>query len=61
MELCEVSTELRDLIEDGAPMSAMRASAFKNGFMSLYQEGLAQVIGGHTSIDEIRCLSYTAM
>lgn len=61
MELCEVSTEMRDLIEDGAPMSAMRACAFKHGFMSLYQEGLAQVIAGHTTMDEIRCLSYTAM
>ncbi len=61
MELCEITTEIRDLIEDGAPMSALRASAFKNGFFSLYQEGLTQVIGGHTTMDEIRCLSYTAM
>ena len=61
MELCEVSGELRDLIEEGAPMSAMRAVAFKNGFLSLYQEGLQQVLGGHTTMEEIRCLSYTAL
>jgi len=61
MELCEVSTELRDLIEEGAPMSAMRAVAFKGGFMSLYQEGLMQVVSGQTTMDEIRCLSYTAV
>ncbi|MBL9115425.1 MAG: type II/IV secretion system protein [Verrucomicrobiaceae bacterium] len=61
MELCEVSTELRDLIEEGAPLSSMRAVAFKNGFLSLYQEGLTQVLGGHTTLDEIRCLSYTAL
>lgn len=61
MELCEVNNELRDLIEEGAPLSAMRAAAFKNGFRSLYQEGLQQVIGGHTSLEEIKCLSYTAM
>ncbi len=61
MELCEVNNELRDLVEEGAPLSAMRAAAFKNGFRSLYQEGLQQVIGGHTSLDEIKCLSYTAM
>lgn len=61
MELCEVNNELRDLVEEGAPLSAMRAAAFKNGFRSLYQEGLAQVIGGATSLDEIKCLSYTAM
>ena len=61
MELCEVSTELRDLIEEGAPMSAMRAVAFKSGFLSLFQEGLLQIVGGHTTMDEIRCLSYTAL
>ncbi|MFO1482363.1 MAG: GspE/PulE family protein [Verrucomicrobiaceae bacterium] len=61
MELCEVNNELRDLVEEGAPLSAMRAAAFKNGFRSLYQEGLAQVIGGTTSLDEIKCLAYTAM
>lgn len=61
MELCEVNNELRDLVEEGAPLSAMRAAAFKNGFRSLYQEGLAQVINGSTSLEEIKCLSYTAM
>jgi type II secretory ATPase GspE/PulE/Tfp pilus assembly ATPase PilB-like protein len=61
MELCELNTDLRDLIEEGAPMSALRAAAFKNGFLSLYQEGLMQVIAGHTTTDEIRCLSYTAV
>jgi type II secretory ATPase GspE/PulE/Tfp pilus assembly ATPase PilB-like protein len=61
MELCEVNTELRDLVEEAAPMSAMRAAAFKNGFFSLYQEGLMQVIAGHTSLDEIKCLAYTAL
>ncbi|MBB5038203.1 GspE/PulE family protein [Prosthecobacter dejongeii] len=60
MELCEISSELRDLIEEAAPMSALRACAFKNGFFSLYQEGLMQVIAGHTSLDEIKCLAYTA-
>jgi type II secretory ATPase GspE/PulE/Tfp pilus assembly ATPase PilB-like protein len=61
MELCEVTTELRDLVEEGAPMSAMRAVAFKGGFLSLYQEGLLQVMAGHTTMEEIRCLSYTAL
>jgi type II secretory ATPase GspE/PulE/Tfp pilus assembly ATPase PilB-like protein len=60
MELCEISTELRDLIEEAAPMSAMRACAFKHGFFSLYQEGLMQVIAGNTSMEEIKCLAYTA-
>ena len=61
MELCETSDELRDLIEEGAPQSAMRAAALKSGFRTLYQEGLVQVMGGNTTMDEIRCLAYTAI
>ncbi|RBP37379.1 type IV pilus assembly protein PilB [Roseimicrobium gellanilyticum] len=61
MELCETTDELRDLIEQGAPQSAMRAAALKNGFRTLYQEGLNQVISGNTTIEEIRCLAYTAV
>lgn len=61
MEICEINSDIRDLVEEAAPMSAMRAAAFKNGFKSLYQEGLVQVIAGHTTLDEIKCLSYTAI
>lgn len=61
MELCETTDELRDLIEEAAPQSAMRAAALKSGFRSLYQEGLMQVIAGHTTLEEIRCLAYTAI
>jgi type II secretory ATPase GspE/PulE/Tfp pilus assembly ATPase PilB-like protein len=61
MELCETNDEMRDLIEEAAPQSAMRAAALKRGFRTLYQEGLLQVISGHTTLDEIRCLSYTAI
>lgn len=60
MEICEINSDIRDLVEEAAPMSAMRAAAFKSGFKSLYQEGLIQVIAGHTTLDEIKCLSYTA-
>lgn len=61
MEILEINSDIRDLVEEAAPMSAMRAAAFKNGFKSLYQEGIFQVIGGHTTLDEIKCLSYTAV
>ncbi|MFZ4763887.1 MAG: GspE/PulE family protein [Roseimicrobium sp.] len=61
MELCETNDELRDLIEQSAPQSAMRAAALKTGFRTLYQEGLFQAIAGHTTMDEIRCLAYTAI
>jgi type II secretory ATPase GspE/PulE/Tfp pilus assembly ATPase PilB-like protein len=61
MELCETNDEMRDLIEDAAPQSAMRTAALKHGFRTLYQEGLMQVVAGFTTMEEIRCLSYTAI
>ena len=61
MELCETTDEIRDLIEQGAPQSAMRAAAMKSGFRTLYQEGLNQMISGNTTMEEIRCLAYTAV
>ena len=61
MELCEINDEIRDHIEAGAPQSAMRASALRHGFRTLYQEGLTQVIAGSTTMEEIRCLSYTGI
>lgn len=61
MELCETTEEIRDLIESGASQSVIRNCALKNGFRTLYQEGLAQVIAGHTTLEEIRCLAYTAI
>jgi type II secretory ATPase GspE/PulE/Tfp pilus assembly ATPase PilB-like protein len=41
-------------------MQSMRAVAVRSGFLSLYQEGLAHVLAGNTSFEEIACLSYTA-
>lgn len=61
MELCETTDEIRDLIEAGASQSALRNSALKGGFRTLYQEGLTQVVAGHTTMEEIRCLAYTAI
>ncbi len=61
MELCETTDELRDLVEQGAPQSVMRTAAMKGGFRSLYQEGLNQILAGHTTMEEIRCLAYTAV
>jgi type II secretory ATPase GspE/PulE/Tfp pilus assembly ATPase PilB-like protein len=61
MELCETTDEIRDLIEAGVPQTTIRAAAMKSGFRTLYQEGLVQVIAGHTTMDEIRCLAYTAI
>jgi type II secretory ATPase GspE/PulE/Tfp pilus assembly ATPase PilB-like protein len=61
MEMNLINNELSGLIAEGAPVVTMRKIAIQNGFKSLYQEGLVQVVAGHTTFDEINCLSYTAM
>ncbi len=61
MELCEINDEIRDLIEAAAPLSSLRTAALTHGFRTLYQEGLLQFLAGNTTMDEIRCLSYTAI
>ncbi len=61
MEMCLVNGELASLIAEGSPVTRMRKLAVEHGFKSLYQEGLAQVIAGSTTFDEINCLSYTAL
>ncbi len=61
MEMCLVNGEMSSLIATGAPVNQLRTAAEKDGFRTLYQEGLAQVIAGNTTFDEIACLSYTSM
>ena len=61
MEMCLINGELSNLIATGAPVNELRRAAEKDGFRTLYQEGLAQVISGNTTFDEISCLSYTSM
>jgi len=60
MELCEINSEIADLVERQAPQTELRKAALKTGFQTLYQEGLNQVLGGHTTMDEIKKVSYTA-
>lgn len=61
MEMCPSDNVLADLIARNAPQSEMRKLAFKKGVLTLYQEGLHQVLMGVTSLEEISCLSYTAV
>jgi type II secretory ATPase GspE/PulE/Tfp pilus assembly ATPase PilB-like protein len=61
MEMCEVGGEIADMIARNAPQSEMRVVAARAGVLSLYQEGLIQVLGGQTTLEEIACLSYTAV
>jgi type II secretory ATPase GspE/PulE/Tfp pilus assembly ATPase PilB-like protein len=61
MEMCPSDNALADMIARNAPQSEMRKLAFKKGVLTLYQEGLQQVLNGNTSLEEISCLSYTAI
>ena len=61
MELVAIDHALGDLISRNAPQSQMRRLAFRQGMLTLYQEGLVQVLNGNTSLDEISCLSYTSI
>ncbi|PTX92831.1 hypothetical protein DB345_14340 [Spartobacteria bacterium LR76] len=61
MELVAIDHALGDLISRNAPQSQMRRLAFRQGMLTLYQEGLVQVLNGNTSLEEISCLSYTSI
>lgn len=61
MEMCPSDMILADLIASNAPQSQMRKLAQGKGVLTLYQEGLRQVLAGNTSLEEIACLSYTAV
>jgi type II secretory ATPase GspE/PulE/Tfp pilus assembly ATPase PilB-like protein len=60
MEMCMINPELSSMIAENAPVNKMREVAMKDGFLSLYQEGLMHVMAGNTSFEEIACLSYTS-
>lgn len=60
MEMCETNSEFGELVATSAPVSELRRVALQDGFLTLYQEGLQQVISGNTTFDEISCLSYTS-
>ena len=60
MEMLEINSEIADIVERQAPQSELRRAALQTGFQTLYQEGLAQVIAGITTMEEIKKVSYTA-
>jgi type II secretory ATPase GspE/PulE/Tfp pilus assembly ATPase PilB-like protein len=60
MEMCMVGPKLQDLISRDRPQSELRQVAAKTGVLTLYQEGLMEVINGTTTLKEISPLSYTA-
>jgi type II secretory ATPase GspE/PulE/Tfp pilus assembly ATPase PilB-like protein len=61
MEMCPIDHTLADLISVNAPQGELRKIASARGMRTLYQEGLVQVAEGNTSLEEIKCLSYTGV
>jgi type II secretory ATPase GspE/PulE/Tfp pilus assembly ATPase PilB-like protein len=61
MEMCPIDHTLSELIAKNAPQSDMRKIASARGMRTLYQEGLQQAAEGNTSLEEIKCLSYTGV
>ena len=58
MEMCPVGASLAEMISSGTPMTDMRKEAAKGGVLSLYQEGMLQVVAGNTTMDEITKLAH---
>jgi type II secretory ATPase GspE/PulE/Tfp pilus assembly ATPase PilB-like protein len=52
-ELLIVTDRIRDMIRENPNLNAIRQEAVKNGMQYLQQDGLRQVIEGHTSIQEL--------
>ena len=59
-ELMLINNELRDLIVKRAPLSEIRAAAKANGMKNLKADGLAKVIEGITTIEEVMRVVFTA-
>ncbi|MDA7605531.1 GspE/PulE family protein [Verrucomicrobiales bacterium] len=58
MEMCPVNAKIAEMIASGSPMSEMRKEAAKDGVLSLYQEGMLQVMSGNTTMEEISRLAH---
>jgi type II secretory ATPase GspE/PulE/Tfp pilus assembly ATPase PilB-like protein len=52
-ELFEVDDEMRDMIMQRKPASAIRSAAIAKGMKTMFQDGLAKAILGETTVDEV--------
>ncbi len=52
-ELLIITDKIRELIRENPNLSAIRQEAVKSGMRFLYEDGLRQVLEGHTSIQEL--------
>lgn len=58
MEMTPVDAEMSEMISEGAGMIDLRKAAAARGVLSLYQEGMIQVVAGSTTMEEIQRLSH---
>jgi general secretion pathway protein E len=52
-ELFSLNDAARRLIHDGASEAELRAEATRNGWLSLYDDGLRWVAAGETTLEEV--------
>ena len=53
-EVLEMDESLRRLVASGTPESVIRRAGIESGMVPIGQDGLAKVIAGETSLDELR-------
>ena len=58
MEMTPFDAEMSELVSEGAGMIDLRKAAASRGVLSLYQEGMIQVVAGNTTMEEIQRLSH---
>ncbi len=56
-ELMVMSRELRRMVQGGERAEALQSAALKEGMHTLRQDGIAKVLAGQTTIDEVRATS----
>ncbi|MBO9645388.1 MAG: Flp pilus assembly complex ATPase component TadA [Pseudacidovorax sp.] len=56
-ELMVISRELRELIQGGARVEALLATAVRQDMRTLRQDGIEKVLSGQTTIEEVRATS----
>jgi len=52
-EILEVSDEIRGLIRERADSAVIRDAAVRSGMKTLFQDGLAKVFLGETTLEEV--------
>ena len=52
-EICEINDELRQMIVDRRPAPTLREAARRAGMQSIYEDAIAKLTGGITTLEEV--------